>query len=381
MPKIPRWLVVVAALVAVAVLLRLVVFRPAPVPVEVARAARGVVEDIVTNTRAGTVKARERAKLSPQVGGRVVSLPYRKGARVRAGDVLLRQDASVQQAQLSLALENVGASRAKAEEACLASDLARREWERGAALERDGITSTQSLDTLETNRQSTEAGCRAARAAVEQARAQVEVARAELALTEVRAPFDGVVADISTEIGEWITPSPPGVPIPPVLNLINAASIYVSAPIDEVDSERVKVGQEVRLSVDSRRGEHFPGTLTRVAPYVLDVEEQNRTVEVDADFADAAVATSILPGTSADVEVIVRRLEDVLRIPTAAIGEGGTVLVLAGGVLEERKIATGLRNWQYTQVLGGVEEGDEVVTLRDSTAVRAGVRAVARERK
>ena len=380
MRKIPRWLVVVAAVVAVALVLRLVVFRPSPVPVEVARAEKGVVEDIVTNTRAGTVKARERAKLSPQVGGRVVSLPYRKGARVRAGDVLLEQDASVQRAQLSLAVESVGATRAKADEACLAAELAGRDWERGAALERDGITTAQSLDTLETNRQSTEAGCRAARATVLQAEAQVAVARAELALTRVRAPFDGVVADISTEVGEWITPSPPGVPIPPVLNLINAASIYVSAPIDEVDSERVEVGQEVRLSVDSRRGAHFAGRLSRVAPYVLDVEEQNRTVEVDADFADSAVAATILPGTSADVEIIVRRLEDVLRIPTAAIGEGGTVLVLAGGVLEERIVKTGLHNWQVTQVLSGVREGEEVVTLRDSTAIRAGARAVARER-
>ncbi len=380
MSRIPRWLAVVAAVVAVALVLRFVVFRPSPVPVEVARAEKGVVEDIVTNTRAGTVKARERAKLSPQVGGRVVAIPYRKGAHVRTGDVLLKQDASVQKAQLALAVENVGATRAKAEEACLAADLARRDWERGAALKRDGITTAQSLDTLETNRRSTEAGCRAARAAVLQAEAQVEVARAELALTQVQAPFDGVIADISTEVGEWVTPSPPGVPIPPVLNLINAASIYISAPIDEVDSERIEVGQEVRLSVDSRRGEHFAGTLTRVAPYVLDVEEQNRTVEVDADFAEPAVAATILPGTSADVEIIVRRLEDVLRIPTAAIGEGGTVLVLTGGVLEERTVKTGLHNWQVTQVLSGVREGEEVVTLRDSTAIRAGARAVARER-
>ncbi len=113
----------------------------------------------------------------------------------------------------------------------------------------------------------------------------------------VRAPFAGVLADRSTEVGEWITPSPPGVPIPAVLDLIDPGSVYISAPIDEVDSGRVRAGQEVRVTVDSRPGEKLAGRLVRVAPFVLDVLEQNRTVEVEVDLADSAVASSLLPGT------------------------------------------------------------------------------------
>ena len=378
MPTIPRWIIVAVAVVAVALALRATVFRRDPVKVEVARVERGTVAETVTNTRAGTVKARLRASLSPQMGGRVIELPYAKGERVAAGALLLRLDDSVQRAQVRLAEEDGRVAGARADEACLAAELAEREYRRGSALEADGITSAQLIDTLATERDRTTAACRAARAALDQSKAQLALARAQLALTEVRAPFAGLLAERSVELGEWITPAPVGIPIAPVLDLLDPSSVYVSAPIDEVDAERVRAGQPVRLTVDSRPGETFAGAVARVAPFVLDLVEQNRTVEVEADFADPAAAASVLPGTSADVEVILSSRDGVLRLPTAAIAEGGRVLVLEGGVLVERAVTAGLRNWRFTEVTGGVSEGELVVTARESTAVKAGARAVAR---
>jgi HlyD family secretion protein len=379
MRRVPGWLVFLVAVAVVAVVLRLTVLAPKLLTVQVARVESGTVEEIVTNTRAGTVKARRRAKLSPQTQGRVTDLPYRKGASVPAGALLLKLDDSVQRAQLHLADELLKAAESQAAKACLAADLAEKDLRRGQALAADGITSQQDLDTLESTRDQSRAGCQAALAARDQARAQVGVARAELALTVIRAPFAGVIADCSTEVGEWITPAPPGVPIPAVLDLIDPRSVYVSAPIDEVDSERVKDGQEVRVTVDSLPGRKLAGRLVRVAPYVLDIEEQNRTVEIEVDLLDEKVAKTLLPGTSADVEVILARHENVPRIPTAAIAEGDKVLVLKDGRLEERTITTGMRNWQFTEVKSGVAVGDLVVTLRDSPDIKPGARARARE--
>ena len=378
MKKLPKWVWIAGGVVLVGVLLRLTVFRPKPISVPVAKVAVGDVEETITNTRAGTVKVRERSRLSPQIGGRVVALPHAKGDRVEKGDLLLKLDDSVQQAQLQLAKDELKTAEAKSQEACLAADLALKEYERGLALSADGITSRQSLDTLESTRDQTRAACRAAKAVLKQSQSQVKMAEAELALTEVRAPFSGVLADRTTEVGEWITPAPPGVPIPPVLDLLAPRALYVSAPVDEVDSVRVKPGQEVRITVDSKPGEHFEGRLDRVAPYVLDLQEQNRTVEVEAAFVNPSAAASILPGTSADVEIVLSRKESVLRLPTAAIAEGGKVLVAVSGRLEERTIKTGLKNWQYTQVTDGLKEGDLVVTARDSQAVKAGARVTPR---
>lgn len=373
-----RWIALVAVLGALALALRLTVLRRDAVEVAVAEVTRGVVEDSVTNTRAGTVKTRLRARLSPQFGGLVVELPARKGALVGRGDVVLRLEASVQQAQVRLALEDARVAAARVEEVCLGAELAARELARGRSLLGDGILSEQSLDALGSAADRSRAACAAARAAQAQAQAAVALARAQLDLTAVRAPFDGIVADLSTEVGEWITPAPPGVPIPPVIDLLDPASMYVSAPIDEVDSRRVHVGQAVRLTVDSVPGRSFDGSVARVAPFVLDVLEQNRTVEIEVDFDDPGELTEVLPGTSADAEVILAHREGVLRVPTSAVGDAGTVLVLDGDILVSRTVTPGLRNWQFTECLAGVSEGELVVTMRDSPAVKVGARAVAR---
>jgi HlyD family secretion protein len=196
-----------------------------------------------------------------------------------------------------------------------------------------------------------------------------------LGKTVLRAPFNGVVADVTTEVGEWITPSPPGLPIPPVIVLLDPNAIYVSAPMDEVDVAKVRVGQPVRITLDAYPGRSFAGKVTRVAPYVMDVVEQNRTFEIDAEFDDTAFARQLLPGTSTDVEVILDAHEDVLRIPSYALLEGNRVLVVADGRLVARQIETGLKNWQYVEVKKGLSLGDPVVVSLDRADVKEGARA------
>ena len=373
------WIAAAIASVALVVVLRMTVLAPDPVEVRVAAAERGVVEETVTNTRAGTVKVRRRAQLSPQIGGLVVALPHREGDGVRAGDLLVALDSRAQRAELHSAHATVEAARAQASEACLAAELAEKELARAEALHRQGIASDQSLDVLASDRDRTRAGCEAAVAAVGQAESRVAAAEVQLAFTELRTPFAGTVAELSTEVGEYITPSPPGLPIPPVIDLLDPESIFVSAPIDEVDAERVQVGQAVRVTVDSRPDRVFEGTVSRVAPYVLDVLEQNRTVEVEVALDGAEAMTGVLPGTSADAEVILDRRDDTLCIPASAVAEGGGVLVLAHGVLEDRTIEVGLRNWRFAEVLGGLEAGDLVVVARNSPDIKAGAKARARE--
>ncbi len=370
---------VVAVLVAAALVLRATVLAPEVSVVTVAPVIRGEVEETVTNTRAGTVKARRRARLSPQFGGRVVELPVLEGDDVITGQLLLKLDDAVQQDQLALATEDIRAASARSDEACLTALLAVKELGRQEGLHRQGIASEGAMDRAVTERDRSEAACRASRAGIEQARARQALARTQLDQTRIVAPFDGVVAEVSTEVGEWITPSPPGLPIPPVVDLLNPHSLFISAPIDEMDAERVHVGQDVRITVDSRRGESFKGRLVRVAPYVLDVVEQNRTVEIEAEFSDLEVVSSLLPGTSADVEVIIERREDVLTVPSTAVADGRRVMVVVDGVLEERKVVSGLGNWRTIEIVEGLTEGETVVTLRRSAKLKPGVEVEIKE--
>ncbi len=373
-----RFLLVLIVVAAAAWFLRAKFLTGDPVAVRTTRLERGAVEETVTNSKAGTVEARRRAKLSPGTSGIVAAVKIERGQKVSAGEplVLLADDA--QRAQHALAARALDVAEASSKKSCIAAGRAEQELKRNQELGTKGIVSADSIDALISARSLALADCAVAAAEVERARAAVDVAQAELDKTILRAPFDGIVAEVPVQLGEWATPSVPLVVAPDVVDVIDPTSIYVAAPMDEVDSARLAVGLSARVTLDAFPGRSFPGRVVRIAPYVLDIESQNRTVEIEVEFDDAAFGARLLPGTSADVEVILQVHADSLRVPTGALLEGGRVLVLDGDRLAERVLTTGLRNWDWTEVTGGLAEGQSVVTNLDQAGVRAGALAAAR---
>jgi HlyD family secretion protein len=193
----------------------------------------------------------------------------------------------------------------------------------------------------------------------------------------LRAPFSGIVADISGELGEYATPSPPGILTLPAIDLIDDRCMYVSAPIDEVDAAYIKVGQVARITLDAIKGKTFPGRVKRIAPYVLELEKQARTVEVEVEFVEPPGDENLLVGYSADVEIVHAAHDNVLRIPTQTLLEGKRVLFYQpDGLLVERTLTTGLANWDQTEVVEGLSEGDRIVMSLDRTGVKAGVKVL-----
>ncbi|MBP7147509.1 MAG: efflux RND transporter periplasmic adaptor subunit [Acidobacteria bacterium] len=363
-------------LVAAAVIAWKLFSRPKPVPVVLATVERGRVEETVANTRAGTIKACRRAGLAPQIGGQVAELTVHKGDRVAAGALLMKLWNEDLEAQLRLAESEVRASAARTREACLRADLAGKEAARIEQLLREGITSQQSADEARTQAEAGAASCAAARAAEKQAGSAVDAARAALAKTVLRAPFAGIVAEVNPELGEFVTPSPIGIPTPPAIDLWEEGCLYVVAPLDEIDAPRVRTGMPARVTLDAFPDRTFPGHVSRIAPYVLDRERQSRTVDVEARLDDPASIPNLLPGYSADMEVLLDARENVLRIPTEALLEGDRVLVYRDGRLAEAKVATGIGNWEQTEIVSGLTAGERVVVSLDREGVRAGVAAV-----
>lgn len=374
-----RWLSwSLAATVLLGLLFWWTVLRQDPLPVQVVEVTRGSVESTVTNTKAGTIRARKRAKLSPETGGNVVVLPHREGDWVEAGAPLVELEANVQRARLTLAREGVRSSEASQNEACIQRDRARRELARKRELAAQNVISEDLLDQLESAYAMSEASCKRFAAEVERARAEVAAREIDVNNMVIRAPFAGVVAEISVEVGEWITPSPPLLTAPAVIDLIDPRSLYVSAPMDEVDSAQIHTGQPAKVTVDSYPGVEFAGKVVRVAPFVLDVEAQNRTVEIEVEFVDPeSKDRRLLPGTSADVEVVLERRESVLRVPAPALLEGDRVLLAENGRLSEQVVEVGLKNWDWAEVRSGLAEGARVVTTLDRTGIEAGARVEA----
>ncbi len=368
---------VIIALLALATWALLYQLRPKPLLVVVQAVERGWVENTVANTRAGTVEACRRARIAPQMSGQIARLPVSEGDRVRKGAMLLELWNDDLRSQLDLARSEAQAAKARAEERCLAADLARREAERATSLYDSLVVGEQALDRATAERETTRAGCEAARATAEESESRVAVARAALDRTILIAPFDGIVAELSAELGEVVTPSPPGIPTPPAVDLIEEGCLYVSAPIDEIDGRSVQVGQPARITLDAFAGRRFDGTVRRVAPYVLDREKQARTIEVEVEIDDPSSIPSLVPGYSADVEILLERKEDCLRVPAEALSGEKRVLVLHEGRIEERQIETGVANWQFVEVVSGLEAGEKIVLSLDRPGVEAGARAEA----
>lgn len=351
--------------------------RPKPVSVAVAAVERGTVTAAVANTRAGTVDACNRAKLAPAMGGQIAALPVKKGQNVKSGQVLLELWNADQRARVVQAERDAVAAASRAREACVTADVAARNASRILKLRADKLVSEGDADRAVGDADASGAGCAAARDQERVAQARVDVTRAELERTILRAPFAGVIAEINGEVGEFVTPSPMGVMTPPTVDLVDGSCLYISAPIDEVDAPAVRTGQRAVITLDAFPGQRFPGVVRRVAPYVLDTEKQARTVEIEAEIEDPA-RYNLLPGYSADVEVILEDRADVLRVPTQAVLDGKRVFVLdeAARRLGERAIERGVHNWEYTEVRSGLEAGELVVTSVDREGVADGAAAV-----
>ena len=348
--------------------------RPKPVAVNVKEIDRGKVESSIANTRAGTIEACQRTKLSTIMGGRIEVLAVKEGDRVKKGQLLMKLWNDDQEAQNTLAATQVATAQQRMNEACLQAANAEREAARQSALREKGFISSSREDSARTEAQARRAGCEASRADIAQAQARLVASKVELGRTVLYAPFDGTIAKIVGEIGEYSTPSPPGVPTPPAIDLIDDSCLYVKAPMDEVDAPKIQIGQPVRISLDALPKQTFPGTVKRVAPYVSAVEKQARTVDIEANFDKPEEAGKLLVGYSADIEVILAVRDDVVRVPTSALLEGGRVLVAsADGKLEERQIKTGLANWEFTEVTEGLKAGERVVTSLERAGVKAGV--------
>jgi HlyD family secretion protein len=361
---------IIAAILVVALAGAWFATRPDAIAVALVTAERGPVAATVTNTRAGTVDACRRAGLSPALGGQIASLPVKDGEHVEAGELLLELWNEDIKAELTLAQRDARAARSRTREVCISAEVASRDSDRLTRLRADRLASEEAADQARGRAESTAAGCAAAEDAAHVADARVDVANARLQRTRLHAPFEGVIAEINGEVGEFVTPSPVGIPTPPTVDLIDASCLYVSAPIDEVDAPRVRAGLPARISLDAFPERVFPAHVRRVAPYVLDQERQARTFEIEAEF-DEAEKSGLLAGYSADVEVILAERVDVLRLPTSVILPDKTVLVFDGttGTIHARALQTGIANWEFTEILSGLSAGDRVVSSIDREGV------------
>jgi HlyD family secretion protein len=305
---------ILLAAVAVAVVAAGLAFRSHDHEVKyvAAPADRGDIMDVVGAT--GTVQAVQTVQVGSQVSGTIESLSADFNTVVRKGQVIARLDPSLFQARVGQAQANLVSARANVDRSKAAVDDARSKLERAKQLAAEQLLPQSDLDTAQTTYDQAVAQLKASQAAVSQAQASVNQAQVDLAHTIIAAPIDGVVVARNVDVGQTVAAS---FTAPVLFTIANDLKhMEVNASVDEADIGRVRSGQEVTFRVDAYPDRTFHGRVgqVRLQPTtVQNVVTYNTIITVDNDDG------RLLPGMTATVSVIVRKSENALRIPAAAL--------------------------------------------------------------
>ncbi|MGB9793167.1 MAG: efflux RND transporter periplasmic adaptor subunit, partial [Thermacetogeniaceae bacterium] len=336
-----------------------------PVPVEVAKVGRGDVRRVVEYT--GRLAPETEVNIVPKIPGRIAEISVDVGDRVRKGQVLVRLDDAELAAALRSAEAGLAVAEANAKIAAAALEDARRNLERMRQLYEAGAVSQQQLEQAQLNYDRAAAGV--AEAQVKQAQAAVEAARVQLANTVITSPIDGVVT------ARYADPGALAGSTQPVLTVATIDSVQVQISVTGDDINKIRVGQDVAVSVPSAGEGEFRGKVARISP-AADPRSRLYPVEIAISNPDHALK----PGMFARVKLTTDVRRDALRVPLQALvnKEGEKVVfVVESGRARERRVRVGISDERYAEIISGLRPGELVVVtgqefLTDGTPVATG---------
>lgn len=296
--------------------------------------ALALVESSVTTTSTGTVIADQQAVLGFGTSGRVAQIFVKAGDTVKKGKLLAELDNRELKAIF---------------------DEGVRELKRAQELFRAGLLSKAGLDQASKNH---------------------EVARANLERTLIHAPFDGVITEMNLQVGELSQTSANVISKAP-MRIVDLQPRLIQGDIDEIDLSKVRIGIPARIRVPAVGSSWFSSEVRRVVPFVSTAKEQDRTSEIELKITDPDKA--LIPvGASAEIEIITEKKDQALAVPTRVVlGKIGErhVFRFQQGKLEKVAIKTGIGNYERTEIVSGLKQGDEVVFPPEDFELRDGLDA------
>jgi len=349
---------------------------PKPREVRVVPAAEARVPRTVGVT--GTLAADDQIVLSLKVAGRISEIGIDLGSRVRRGQVVARLDptdfrlrveqarAALQQARVRLGLAPDGTDdridperTALVRQARAVLDEARLTRERFAKLFQQELIARAQVDAAEAALQVADGRYQDAteevrnrQAILVQRRTELELTRQALADTELHAPAEGMIRERRASVGEFLAAGAP------VATLVKTHPLRLQLAVPERAAVGVRVGQDVRVSVDGDAGVHG-GRVVRLSP---SIQEQNRTLTVEAEVPNTTGA--LRPGSFARAEIVIAADQPAVFVPASSIVVFAgieKVLTVRDGKSEERRVVTGRREPDRVEIVEGLKAGEPVV--------------------
>ncbi|MDR3355519.1 MAG: efflux RND transporter periplasmic adaptor subunit [Synergistaceae bacterium] len=345
--------------------------RDAPaslVTVEIAASDKVVRDSIVQNT---SIEAVNRVQMIPRVTGRLERLHVKQGDNVKAGQLIATLEHDQQNALIASTEAQAASAKADSEKARAEMMNAKTNLDRYERLLKEGFSTRQQYDAMETAYVSSRANYNAALAKERQVAAELGRVKSTRQDYIMYSPLDGTVLnDYSLSSGAMISPSSP------IADIADLRRLKASLRIPENKIFVVKPGMEVFLKFDALPDDEFRGQVTRIDPYV---DPSTRTSAVEIELNNEAVGGILRPGMFGQASIVEREFNDAVTLPENALnsGENGYyVFIEEDGFARRRDVQTGIRQGGRVQITGGIKSGDRVITfggnnLNDGDSVEA----------
>lgn len=310
---------------------------PAPPPMLVETAVVKKVSSGREVTAVGTILANESVVIATEIAGRIAEIGFSEGGRVKKGEVLLRLDAEISEAQRDQAQANLTLSSAN--------------YQRAEALFKEQAISAQEVDS--------------AKAQFLLNQAQMRLRNAELAKSVIVAPFSGVVGLRQVSPGSYVQAGTL------IVTLDALDPVKVDFRLPESYANTIKVGQALTLSVAAEKGGNFAGTVYAIDPQI---DGKGRSLLLRARVPNPE--GRLRPGMFTTIRFDVGNLRgETLMIPEEAIvlqSSGQKVYRVVEGKVELVDVKTGARRKGDVEILSGLQAGDTVV-IAGQLKIRPGV--------
>ncbi len=299
-----------------------------PVSVEVGKVERMSLEDDAQAV--GSLRSRQGVMLRPEVSGRIASLEFSDGQRVRRGQLLVQLDDTLQQAQLK---------QAEAQ-----ASIARTNLQRNRELVAQNFVSQSAVDQ--------------SAAALEVAEAQVALSKAQLARMRIVAPFDGMAGIRNVNLGDYVKDGAD------LVSIEDLSQVLVDFRLPERFVAQVKPGQTVEVSLDALPGRSFTGRIDALDS-VIDANGRSLLVRARLDNPGGVLKSGLFART----RIVFSKRENAMVVPEEAlVPMGGKQYIYKvvegpnGKVASRIEARIGLRLPGKVEVLEGLSAGDLVVT-------------------
>jgi len=380
--RIPRWLLVVAAVLALLALAWAFGLISPAREVQTASVSRVYPSEGFTELSAsGYVVAQRKAAVASKGTGRLEYLAVEEGSRVRKGDVLARLENEDLLAAQRRAEANVNVARAALAQTEAELADAKLNYQRMKSLVAQEVVPRAEYDTAKARYDAALAARRNAHAQVNAAKAALSEARAGLEYTYIRAPFDGVVLVKYADVGDVVAPFGSATNAKAsVVTMADMDSLQVEADVSESNIGKVKVGQPAEIELDALPGVRLAGQVHMVVPTA---DRAKATIMTKVRFLERDLR--VLPEMSAKVSFLTRPVASGeerprLAVPAAALVQKGgrtVAYVIEESQAREVAVQTGQRLGSHVEVISGLKDGQKVALSPEGLSDGAPVKVVA----